>query len=67
MPRRNTNADAITVPRDALAEQVTVLARELGTQLCAGCGTNPPHHGGYCVLCEAQIITDARRTTLTRR
>ena len=67
MPRRNINAHAVPVSRDLLADHITVLARELGTQLCAGCGTNPPHHGGYCVLCAGQIITDARRTTLTRR
>lgn len=67
MPRRNVNACAVTVPRDVLADDITSLARELGTDLCAGCRVNPPHHGPYCVLCAGQIITDARRTTLTRR
>jgi hypothetical protein len=67
MPRRNVNANAVTVSRDVLADQIAHLARELGTLLCAGCRANPPHHGDYCVLCAGHIIVDARRAVLARR
>lgn len=67
MPRRNANANAHMVSRDELADRATHLARELGTDLCAGCRVNPPHYGGYCVLCAALIITNARSSALARR
>jgi hypothetical protein len=68
MPRRNRNADAITIPRDVLADQIAHLARELlSPVLCAGCKVNPATEGDYCALCKGLIIFSARRATLGRR
>ena len=68
MPRRNRNANAITISREALADQVTHLARDLAAPvLCAGCGSNPATDGAYCALCKGLIIFSARRATLERR
>jgi len=68
MPRRNRNANAITVSRDMLADQIARLARELTAPLlCAGCQANPATEGDYCALCKGLIIFAARRTALGRR
>jgi hypothetical protein len=68
MPRRNRNADAITISRDVLADQVAHLARELLSLVpCAGCRVNPATEGDYCALCKGLIIFSARRDTLRRR
>ena len=68
MPRRNRNANAITVSRDMLADQITRLARELTSPVwCAGCQANPATEGDYCALCKGLIIFAARRTVLGRR
>jgi len=68
MPRRNRNADAITVSRDLLADQLARLARDLAAAVaCAGCRTNPATEGDYCALCKGLIIFSARRATLGRR
>jgi hypothetical protein len=68
MPRRNRNADASTISRDALADQVAHLARELASLIpCAGCQVNPATEGDYCALCKGLIIFAARRDTLRRR
>ena len=68
MPRRNRNANAITVSRDMLADQIARLARELAAPLlCAGCQANPATEGDYCALCKGLITFAARRTALGRR
>ena len=68
MPRRNRNANAITISADMLADQITRLARELAAPvMCAGCGSNPATDGDYCALCKGLIIFAARRTALGRR
>ena len=68
MPRRNRNANAITISRDMLADQITRLARELVCPvLCAACVSNPATEGDYCALCKGLIIFSARRDTLRRR
>jgi hypothetical protein len=68
MPRRNRNAEAITIARDVLADQIAHLARELTSPIqCAGCKVNPATEGDYCALCKGLIIFSARRSTLRRR
>jgi hypothetical protein len=68
MPRRNRNANAITISRDMLADQLTHLARELTAPICcAGCGANPATEGDYCALCKGLIIFAAQRAALGRR
>jgi len=68
MPRRNRNANATTVSRDLLADQITRLARELTAPvLCAGCRSTPAAEGDYSALCKGLIITAARRAVLGRR
>jgi hypothetical protein len=68
MPRRNRNANAITVSRDMLADQIARLTRDLAAPaLCAGCQANPATEGDYCALCKGLIIFSARRSALGRR
>ena len=68
MPRRNRNAEVSTISRDALADQVAHMARELLSLVpCAGCRVNPATEGDYCALCKGLIIFSARRNTLRRR
>jgi hypothetical protein len=68
MPRRNRNAEAIAIPPDVLADQITHLARELAAPVrCAGCQANPATEGDYCALCKGLIIFSARRSALGRR
>lgn len=68
IPRRNRNAQAITISRDVLADRAAHMARELTTPIrCAGCQVNPATDGDYCALCKGLIIISARRTTLRRR
>jgi hypothetical protein len=68
MPRRNRNADAITISRDVLADQAAHMARELTSPVpCAGCKVNPATEGDYSALCRGLIIFSARRDTLRRR
>ena len=68
MPRRNRNAEAITISRDVLADQVAHMARDLTSLVgCAGCKVNPATEGDYCALCKGLIIFSARRTALERR
>ena len=66
MPRRNRNANAITVSRDMLADQLARLARELAAPLCAACMSNPATEGQYCAPCKGLIIFAARRDALGR-
>ena len=68
MPRRNRNAEAISVSRDVLADEMAHLARDLAAPArCAGCRVNPATTGAYCALCKGAITVSARRATLTRR
>jgi hypothetical protein len=68
MPRRNRNAEAVTIPRHVLADQVAHLARELASPaLCTGCHANPATDGDYCALCKGLILFSTRRSALTRR
>jgi hypothetical protein len=68
MPRRNRNAEATTISRDALADQAAHMARELTSLArCAGCQVNPATEGDYCALCKGLIIFSARHDTLRRR
>ena len=68
MPRRNRNAEAITISRDVLADQAAHLAGKLTSLVrCAGCQVNPATEGDYCALCKGLIIFSARRVALGRR
>ena len=72
MPRRNRNASLPLATPDMLADQIAQIASDLHTcrdraPLCAACLINPATTGGYCALCQGQITSSDRSTSLRRR